>query len=224
VEVAVFVAVIFLAILVAFFALRGQGAAREREATVNNLRQWGIALNLYLIDSRNVLPLAGSRENLEDEQAWFNALPPYLSQPMLKELAPGELPRIGRESLWVNPAARDPQPKEIGEKLFTYGMNAWLSPAKDRFYKIYQIENPMAVVFLSEIEGYDPNVTADDVRPRFGASSLVSPEATAHFLFVDGHVAAAPRSEFLDDPDASDSESPSEKFTWVPFRGASAPE
>lgn len=221
--VALVVAGVALILAVAYF--RSQGASRAREITRNNLRQWGIALNLYLIDSRNTFPLAGARDQLDKENAWYNALPPYLSQPGLQELAQGSpdgRPRIGKPSLWINPAAKEPQPPEPGEIPFTYGMNAWLSSTPKGYCRIYDLPNPMAVAFLAEVESYAPNVTAQDVASRFGSSNPDSPDAVAHFLFTDGHVEAVPRSVFAAES-ASDNKSPPAKFTWVPFPGAPAP-
>ena len=70
-------------------------------ACTSNLRQWGLALNMYLDDSRNVFPMpkiptaspgsSGYSENTpgwsnfadfhnagQGDSAWFNALPSYV--------------------------------------------------------------------------------------------------------------------------------------------------
>lgn len=62
---------------------------------LSNLRQLGVALNLYLADSGGELPLEGNEENPtwaqvssdKNRKAWFNVLPPYVEQKALSELA-----------------------------------------------------------------------------------------------------------------------------------------
>lgn len=62
---------------------------------LGNLRQLGVALNLYLADSGGELPYEGNEENPtwsqvssdKNRKAWFNVLPPYVEQKALSELA-----------------------------------------------------------------------------------------------------------------------------------------
>jgi len=61
---------------------------------LSNLRQWGVALNCYLTDSQGQLPTDGDDDaptwtqiKTGETTAWYNILPPYVSQPTLAELA-----------------------------------------------------------------------------------------------------------------------------------------
>ena len=79
-------------------------------ACTSNLRQWGLALNMYLDDNRNIFPLPkiatatpgspGYNENTpgwsnfadfhnagQGDSAWFNALPSYVGGKALWEIA-----------------------------------------------------------------------------------------------------------------------------------------
>ena len=209
--------------IITYFALSSSNNTASQTQTLRKLQQWGIALNLYINDNQNkyVLPGTGSSTTIHDDKdAWFNALPPYLSQEGLADRQPADMPLVGKPSLFVNPAAKGPRGVVVP---FTYGMNAWLDPKGDGAYDIYSIENPGDVVFLAEVETESPRIVPDNVIGRFAASNPLSPKAVAHFLFTDGHVAAYPRSQFIDDPASTDSKQPSQELTWVPFIGAPAP-
>lgn len=62
---------------------------------LGNMRQLGVALNLYLAENEGTLPFEGAEENptwaetasAENREAWFNVLPPYVSHQALSELA-----------------------------------------------------------------------------------------------------------------------------------------
>jgi prepilin-type processing-associated H-X9-DG protein len=216
-------AVLVIALGVAFPLYLKQQKDRNRMVSGNNLRQWGIAFNLYLADSDNALPRAGNSETVAtQDNAWFNALPPYLSQPMLKDLTEKQRPRPGQPSLWINPAAKGPLVSPP-QWCFHYGMNPWLSSPNKDLYFIYEIENPMAVVFLAEIESSEPLATPESVSSRHLHAPTQSPQAATHFLFCDGHVELLRRAIFTTDPQALDLTAPSERFTWIPFINAPAP-
>lgn len=61
---------------------------------LSNLRQWGVALNLYLAESNAELPFEGNEENptwaqvlsAENTRSWYNVLPPYVDQKPLRDL------------------------------------------------------------------------------------------------------------------------------------------
>jgi prepilin-type processing-associated H-X9-DG protein len=186
----------------ATFLRRGEEARRAGSA--RNLRQWGIALNLYLIDNKNQLPATGRAPvTSEQEDAWFNALPPYISQKPLAELPPGERPRPGVASLWVDPATKPVRAWDPEVYYFNYGMNSALQPeAGVRSFRIYEIPHPELTVFLTEVDGFEPSTGPEDVAFRHGRARPHSPEAKSHVLFCDGHVQAVNRAELVDDPSA----------------------
>ncbi|EIP96917.1 prepilin-type N-terminal cleavage/methylation domain-containing protein [Opitutaceae bacterium TAV1] len=64
----------------------------------SNLRQWGIALQMYATENRNKLPYEGSADDVtwsqaqtgsQDTTSWFNALPPYVSMLAINNLPSG---------------------------------------------------------------------------------------------------------------------------------------
>jgi len=206
--------VLALAIAVPWFQHQARAAART--TTLQNLRQWGIALNLYLVENDHTLPAAGS--SLEDPAAWFNTLPPYLSLPPLSETPPSQ---AGPGTLWTDPAAATPSAASAAS-LVTYGMNAWLQPdPASGPWRIYDIEDPAATLFLVEAQPGRLRALPPDAAFRHGRPAP-HPESHAHALFCDGHVEPirpADASPAAADPQAN----PAPRPTWVPFYQAPTP-
>ncbi|MCK9589718.1 MAG: hypothetical protein WC076_11810 [Terrimicrobiaceae bacterium] len=184
-------------LVLAFVLVAVLGRQKEdgtRVAGARNLQQWGIALNLYLIENDNQLPEVGKSPVTSGQaNAWFNTLPLYLSEKPLAEIPAGERPRPGAPSLWVRP---DTKPVKIWDPevfYFSYGMNRNLQPvAGTRSFRINEIHFPGSVIFLAPVDGYSPDAGPDDVVfPRTGT-------AAAHILFCDGHVQPVSRAKLLD--------------------------
>ncbi len=189
------ISALVLAVLavVLFAILERQRQKGESAAAARNLQQWGIALNLFLMENGNQLPEVG-RTPVTDPQphAWFNALPPYISEAPLAGLPPGGRPRPGVPSLWIRPGTKPVKIWDPEVYHFNYGMNAALQPAEGmRSFRIYELNFPANVVFLAPVDGRLPSAVPADVVFSKGR------EASAHILFCDGHVQAVTRSNLL---------------------------
>lgn len=188
-------AVVLVALGFVYFAIVGrQNEDGARIANARNLQQWGIALNLYLIENDNQLPDIGkSPVTRQQAKAWFNVLPPYLSEKPLAELPAGERPRPGVPSLWIRPGTKAVKIWDPGVFFFNYGMNRNLQPVEGtRSFRIYEINFPGSVIFLVPTESYSP--AADPESVVFPKSR----EPSACLLFCDGHAQPVPRSVLLD--------------------------
>jgi len=212
------VAVLLVAVCMPLFTKRSKQNLSMISA--QNLMQWGIALNLYLIENQNTLPDVGP--HLADttlETAWYNALPPYLSQDPLSKLGT-MVPDPERPSLWVDPAVDPRRVPRFENFAFTYAMNRYLQPdLAHRSYRIFDVQNPSAVVFLTEVVGVDPGALPETVDYRHGKD-----EPKAHVLFCDGHVeliAQSRLSERLENivPQGTTLAD----VSWAPFVGAPGP-
>ncbi len=201
-EVLVAGAILAVALIVAFVVFQKNQGDALNIASSRNLQQWGIALNLYLIDNQNELPETG-RDPVTPEQkkAWFNALPPYVSQTPLASLPPGERPRPGLPSFWIDPATKPVKAWDPDVFFFNYGMNKNLQPvAGTRSFRIYEISRPANVIFLTEQEGYIPAIGPEEVVFRHGPQGMLNPKALAHVLFCDGHMQLMSRAVLVNDP------------------------
>ena len=83
----------------------------RKDECLNNLRQWGIALQGYLNEHRGVFPSygcasAGGSPDLSVADAWYNVLPGYLSEsiPALKDHSITPLPGRGIRSPFLCPS------------------------------------------------------------------------------------------------------------------------
>lgn len=201
-------------VVIPYYKMTGEAA--DRKASESNLQQWGIALNMYMVEHDSRLPETGKEVDPENAEAWYNSLPLYLSRKPLNELEPGELPEPGMPSLWMDPAVKSSDKHSY--YFFSYAMNRWLQPDPEvRPCRIYEIENPTRVVFMTETASASPSILPGDVRFRHGRNE-------AHVLFADGHVERVARAVLVDNPTAVDPTSEKmAKVSWVPFFKAPAP-
>lgn len=198
---------------VAWFTSRSGDAYAAQSA--RTMQQWGIALNLYLIDNANQLPETGVTPITKAERtAWYNALPPYIGQTALADLPPGKRPKPGVASMWIVPGQREPRAWDNEVFFFNYAMNQFLQPEADtRSFRIFEIPSPQNVVFMTEVNGYEPSVTPERVEFRFGPGGN-SPRAVANVLFCDGHVEPVARGALVDDPTSRLATSARDGVSW----------
>jgi prepilin-type N-terminal cleavage/methylation domain-containing protein/prepilin-type processing-associated H-X9-DG protein len=188
VELLVVVAILAILAALGFGAYQNVHAMRGQVESAARLRQWGVALGSYLADNSGVLPRRGQGvqpvTQLDRQEDWFNALPPYLGQPGYGELVrTGRRPRAGDQSVFVRPEAKDPG----GIAFLSYGMNMNLSPWNlPAATPLAQIAQPASTVFLAESPG--PYASTYPSSQPYGC---VAPYAgKGDILFLDGHVSA----------------------------------
>ncbi len=210
---AIAVGILLIVAVIAWLMGRNQDASGA--ASARNLQQWGIALNLYLIDNENQLPDTGAAPvAATQEKAWYNALPPYLSQTALADLPPEQRPRPGVPSLWIDPSLKPVRIWDSDTFFFSYAMNRALQPQTGvRSFKINELNFPGNVVFLTEVNGYEPFVTPDTVDFSHGRRAN-SPTSIANVLFCDGHVAPLTRAVLVDDPSARAASAAANGVSW----------
>lgn len=215
-EILIATAILVVLAVVLSAILMKQKADARRVASSRNLQQWGIALNLYLIDNENQLPDVGAEPvTPEQKKAWYNALPPYISQTPLADLPEGQRPRPGVPSLWIDPASDEVRIWDPAVFFFNYGMNKYLQPVEGtRSFRIYEINYPANVVFMTETSGYTPAITPENVVFRHGGARPTSPQAEAHVLFCDGHVQPVTRQQLVNDPNALSATAAESGVSW----------
>jgi prepilin-type N-terminal cleavage/methylation domain-containing protein/prepilin-type processing-associated H-X9-DG protein len=225
------VVIAIIAILAAML-LPALSKAKERAnctACLSNLRQWGLALDMYLDDFNQVFPDfsianniaagVGARGDYDQDNiqwgdltlfaskgvgnsAWFNALPPYVSQNALWQYSANPTNFVNGRSIFNCPNANF-LPAEVDpltRVAFSYGINFkgtnGLVPASSPF-KATVVLHSSAFVFFSDVRAnsgeipfFGANPLNDLGAPRGSLNHLSSRHAVgANLTFLDGHAA-----------------------------------
>ncbi|MBQ6102570.1 MAG: prepilin-type N-terminal cleavage/methylation domain-containing protein [Kiritimatiellae bacterium] len=105
----------------------------RKDECLNNLRQWGTALQGYLDEHRGRFP--GYGPTLRESDAWFNVLPPYLGLEPMSEMGEIPHPGSGRKSPFLCPS----EPVGFGgldtstlkSYFSSYTLNSWIDNAQN---------------------------------------------------------------------------------------------
>ncbi len=222
---------VVIAIIAILASLMLPALARAKQkansaSCLSNLRQWGIALNMYLDDYNQTLPdfsiasgtpgapagYSQDRINWSDlaafaaadtgHSAWFNALPPYVSQKPLLQYANDPTNFVNGKSIFNCPAAKF-LPGEVDPYIrvaFCYGINFkgtnGLVPAGTPF-KSTMVRNASAFVLFSDARAnsgetpYFGSNPLSDLGAARGSLNHLSARhnAGANLTFLDGHAA-----------------------------------
>jgi prepilin-type processing-associated H-X9-DG protein/prepilin-type N-terminal cleavage/methylation domain-containing protein len=155
---------------------------------LNNLHQWGVALNLYANDNNGFFPRRGQGVQpvfqIDRPTDWFNALPPYLGEMSFIDFtARGGRYQPTDHSVCVCPAGFDPG----GTYYLPYAMNMYLSPwIRPNPHCRQEIEGGSLLAFLAD----GPGAYASAVPSKEGYSVKAPHHGKCNICFVDGHVEA----------------------------------
>jgi len=166
----------------------GQARARGQSARcANNLRQWGLALQLYIDDYDEFIPRRGQGVQplalINRPEDWFNCLPMYFGAQSYSNLVvTGKRPHAGdASSLFIDPNAKDTG----GTYFLPYAMNMYLSPwIRPQQHKLSEIPNPEQLAFMADA----PGQYASTVPSQLGYSVIARHSGRANVVFVDGRV------------------------------------
>lgn len=165
--------------------------AREKGKSaqcLNNLRQWNLALALYMQDNNDAIPRRGQGVQplvqIDRPEDWFNALPPLLSLPTYQTLVTnGLIPKPGDDSVFVCPVAL----AATNTNFLPYAMNIYLSPwIRPTPHRLPEIPNPSSLAFMAD----GPCAYSSTVPSAMPYSVQARHERMANVALLDGHVQA----------------------------------
>jgi prepilin-type N-terminal cleavage/methylation domain-containing protein/prepilin-type processing-associated H-X9-DG protein len=168
---------------------RGRGAF-----CLNNLRQWGLATQLYVTDYDDFLPPDGTPNpgNSSTNSGWYIQLPQQLDLPRYHAMLWRTNAAIDPDfSVWICPANRR---RSNGRNLFHYCLNGHIDGTgkEDRPVRLGMLTRPSQLVWLFDSK----NLPAVGY---WGFAHTNLHAGGAQFLFLDGHVRRYPKAEYWDE-------------------------
>jgi prepilin-type N-terminal cleavage/methylation domain-containing protein/prepilin-type processing-associated H-X9-DG protein len=191
--------VIAIIAILASLLLPSLNRAREKAhaaCCLNNLKQWGLATQLYVADNHDFLPPEGFGNPTKAQltQGWYFALPQTLGIPTYSEMPWRTNAAIepGR-CIWICPC--NPR-RSSGFNLFHYCLNEehdGTGHGDRRGTRLSSLPSPPLIVWLFDsknIPGVGP--------PSFVHTNLHN--RGAQFTFLDGHARRFKNTEYWDFP------------------------
>ena len=181
-------AVLAVIALLGSLLLPALGRAKEKSKgalCLGNLRQWHLALSMYMHDNNDSIPRRGQGvqpiHDLDRPEDWFNALPPLIGlRTYQSAAATGTIPGPGEATVYVCPTARP----TTNAYFLSYAMNFYLSPTlRPAPHRLPEIPRRALVVFMA-----DGGCGFSSTVPSSQAYSVQARHARrANVVFLDGH-------------------------------------
>ena len=184
IELLVVIAVIAILAAIVFPALARARRSASSVTCLNNLKQWGVATQLYTADHDDFLPPEGfaNPTDAHTNTGWYIQLPRVMGLPRYHQMEwrTNAEASLGK-SIWI---CSENRRRSNGRNLFHYCLNEYVdgSGSADSPTKVSALANPSIVVWLFDSKNL----------PSVGGWSFVHTNlhnAGAHFLFLDGHAA-----------------------------------
>jgi prepilin-type N-terminal cleavage/methylation domain-containing protein len=190
IELLLVIAIIGILAALLLSALAGAKEQARMSQCVSNLRQWGLAYQMYGADNDDYLPRRGQGvqplTQINRPSDWFNALPVYFNLPMFEQMySNNAMPAAQSPSVFICPTAMNTNP---GAACFLpYGMNMNLCPENLPLpTKFSQVVLPIYVVTMADAPG-NYSSTYPSTRPY---SCVARHLGHINLLFLTGQVQA----------------------------------
>jgi prepilin-type N-terminal cleavage/methylation domain-containing protein/prepilin-type processing-associated H-X9-DG protein len=204
IELLVVIAIIAILASMLLPALSRAKSSAQRIACVNQEKQWGLGLLMYVEDSAELLPQekpfgqdqltwlqSGSSNNVE---LWCNAIPPRMSLRPVRDYATNPAAFYDKSSIFTCPSARLPvQQVRVGAPYFSLAMNSKLVQNAIR-PKVGAIQLTSQTVAFTEAglpgeDRFHPNQAVYNGQPHAFANRFSARHnRTGNLVFIDGHV------------------------------------
>jgi len=227
IELLVILAAVLLLALVQAPLLATSREGGHQAVCMNNLRQLGIALQMYSDENLGVIPEEGNTvvpiNDPQNADAWYN-LGIERKYPRLVDLyTVGEIPLPSKSSIFSCPVAPTPTSTPgFSKAYFMYAMNGRICVNKSTRIKrneFSSIIKPEATIFLAEADGNSAFVGAAGSNVT-GATAIGRHQNYGNFTMADGHTTTLRtnvfiRSSFEASSAASEWAAP-QKVYWYP--------
>jgi prepilin-type N-terminal cleavage/methylation domain-containing protein/prepilin-type processing-associated H-X9-DG protein len=188
VELLVVIAIISILAALLLPALSRARATAQAVACRSNLKQWGLATQLYVAEHEDFLPKDGSASGSSTTEGWYIDLPHELGIPAYCEMPwRTNATILPGNSVWICPSnAR----RSNGNNLFLYCLNERVNGiGSGNQIRLTAIRQTTATVWLFDNGGLAPVAQENNVHTNLH-------NCGAQFVFLDGHVARFRNTEY----------------------------
>jgi prepilin-type N-terminal cleavage/methylation domain-containing protein/prepilin-type processing-associated H-X9-DG protein len=156
----------------------------------NNLKQWGLATQLYATDHQDFLPTDGSASGTSRKAGWYVDLPREMDLPIYARMEWRTNPAVDPgKSVWICPANTR---RSNGKNLFHYCLNEHVNgTGAGKQVKLSSIRRTTATVWLFDNGGKAPVAQENNVHTNLHNHG-------AQFVFLDGHVRRFRNTQYWD--------------------------
>ena len=188
IELLVVIAVIAILAALLLPALSKAKATAQSVACRNNLKQWGLATQLFAVGHEDYLPKDGSARGSSTTEGWYIDLPHELGIPGYCEMPwrtnatipPGN-------SVWICPSNTR---RSNGNNLFLYCLNEHVNGiGSGNQIRLTFVRQTSATVWLFDNGGLAPVAQENNVHTNLH-------NCGAQFVFLDGHVMRFRNTEY----------------------------
>lgn len=190
IELLVVIAIIGILAALLLPALNRAKDKAKNIACLGNLKQWGLATQLFAAENGDLLPKDGSPNGTSVNEGWYIDLPRELKLPTYREMPWRTNANVdpGR-SLWICPS--NPR-RSNGNNLFHYCLNEHVNATgSGNQVRLYTIPQPARTVWL-----FDNGKLAGVAQQNNVHTNLHS--RGANFTLLDGHSVHFRNTEYWD--------------------------
>ncbi len=185
---------------------RAKGKANDISC-LNNLKQWGMATQLFVSDNDDYLPIDGAPNGTSKNDGWYNDLPDAIGVPRYHSLAWHTNANIdpGR-TIWICPSNKR---RSNGNNLFHYCLNRNVNRTGiGNKVRVSTLPQPSHTVWLFDNGKAAAVAEQNNVHTNLHGGG-------AQFTFLDGHARQFRNSQYWDfKEDKGRTNNPS--LIWVP--------
>jgi prepilin-type N-terminal cleavage/methylation domain-containing protein len=207
IELLVVIAIIAILAAMLLPSLSGARQAAQGASCLNNLRQWGLATQLFAGDNNDYLPKDGTPNGTSLTEGWYNDLPRTLALPCYREMPWRTNAQInpGR-SLWICPS--NPR-RSNGNNLFHYCLNEHVNGiGSGNQVKLSSLRHPARTVWLFDNGKLAAVAQQNNVHTNLHHQG-------AQFTLLDGHSARFSNREYWDFT-ADEGRTNNPNLLWIP--------